>query len=105
MLRGTGTAGGVSALAKFALADIYRSTGRDGQAIDMYNQLTDKPTDAVPAGEAQLQLASLYEAEGKPDMAKKIYAQLKDKDAKGAAGLVAAGKLNPAAAAAAQPQL
>jgi hypothetical protein len=54
----------------------------------------------VPAGTAQLQLADLYEAENKPEMAKKVYAQLKDKDAKGPAGMIAAQKLNPSAAAA-----
>ena len=52
----------------------------------------------MPSGLAQLQLAELYETEGKPDLAKKIYAQLKDKDAKGAAGTLAAQKLNPAPA-------
>jgi tetratricopeptide (TPR) repeat protein len=94
----------LGALAKFALADLYRQTGRDQQAIDMYNDLTAKPTTTVPAGLAQLQLASLYEAEGKPEDAKKIYAHLKDKDAKGPAGLIAAQKLNPSPAAGAPAQ-
>jgi tetratricopeptide (TPR) repeat protein len=88
----------LASLAKLALADLYRQTGRDPQAIDLYNQLTAKPTDSVPAGLAQLQLADLYTAEGKVDQAHKIYAQLKDKDAKGAAGAIAAQKLNPGAA-------
>ena len=87
----------LSALANLALADLYHQSGRDGQAIDLYNQLTAKPTDAVPAGLAQIQLAELYTAEGKVDQAHKIYAQLKDKDSKGAAGVVAAQKLNPSA--------
>ena len=55
----------VASLAKLALADLYRQSGRDSQAIDLYNQMTDKPTDAVPAGLAQIQLAELYTAEGK----------------------------------------
>ncbi|SNT25788.1 Tetratricopeptide repeat-containing protein [Granulicella rosea] len=92
----------LGALAKLALAQLYRTTGRDAQAIDLYNQLTDKPTSTVPAGLAQLQLAELYNAEGKTDLAKKIYAHLKDTDAKGAAGTVAAAKLNPAPAGGAQ---
>jgi tetratricopeptide (TPR) repeat protein len=96
--------GQLAALAKFALADLYRQTGRDALAIDLYNQLTAKPTDAVPAGLAQIQLAELYTAEGKIDQAHKIYAQLKDKDAKGAAGAIAAQKLSPAPAAGA-PQI
>ncbi len=88
----------LAALAKFSLAQLYRQTGRDSQAIELYNQLTAKPATTVPSGLAQLQLAELYEGEGKPEVAKKIYAQLKDKDAKGAAGEIAAQKLNPAAA-------
>jgi lipopolysaccharide biosynthesis regulator YciM len=86
----------VASLAKIALAGLYRSTGRDQQAIDLYNQLTAKPTATVPAGLAQLQLADLYTSEGKTEEAKKVYASLKDKDAKGPAGAIAAEKLNPA---------
>ena len=87
----------LAALAKFALADLYRRTGRESEAIALYNDLTAKPASTVPAGLAQLQLAELYEAQGKPDEAKRVYAQLKDKDAKGAAGMIAAQKLNPSA--------
>ena len=88
----------LGSLAKLALADVYHQTGRDAQAIDLYNQLTDKPTDSVPAGLAQIELAELYAAEGKTDAANKIYAKLKDQDAKSAAGTLAAQKLNPGAA-------
>ncbi len=90
----------LSNLARLALAQLYRQTGRDPQAIDEYNTITRKPSSSVPAGTAQLQLAELYEGENKPEEARRIYAQLKDKDAKGPAGLIAAQKLNPAAAAA-----
>ena len=93
----------LASLGKFALAGLYRQSGRDAQAIDVYNDLTAHPTDAVPAGLAQIQLAELYAAQGKTDQANKIYAQLKDKDAKGAAGALAAEKLNPTAPA--RPQL
>ena len=85
-------------LAKLALAQLYRQTGRNPQAVDLYSQLTSKPSDSVPAGLAQLQLAELYDSEGKPDLARKIYAQLKDKDPKGPTGTLAAQKLNPSAA-------
>jgi len=93
----------LASLAKLALADLYHQTGRDPQAIDLYNQLAAKPTDAVPAGSAQIQLAGLYTDEGKIAEAHKIYAQLKDKDkdakgGEGPAGRIAAQKLNPAAA-------
>jgi tetratricopeptide (TPR) repeat protein len=91
----------VAALAKLALADLYRQTGRDSEAIDLYNQLNANPTSTVPAGLAELQLAELYEGQGKTDAAKKIYAQLKD--AKGPAAAIAEQKLNPAPAAPAAP--
>jgi len=94
----SGWNGDLAALAKLSLAQLYRQTGRDPQAIDLYNELAAKPTTTVPSGLAQLQLAELYESQGKPDLAKKIYAQLKDKDAKGPAGVLAAQKLNPAPA-------
>ena len=86
----------VGSLAKLSLAQLYRQTGRTPQAIDLYNQLTAKPSTTVPPGLAQLQLAELYESQNQPDAAKKIYAQLKDKDPKGPAGVLAAEKLNPA---------
>ena len=88
----------LGALAKFALPQLYHDTGRDPQAIDLYNQLSAKPAATVPAGLAQLQLADLYQLEGKADDAKKIYANLKDKDPKGAAGMAAAEKLNSTSA-------
>ncbi len=85
-------------LARLSLAQLYRQTGRDPQAIDLYNELTSKPSNSVPAGTAQLQLAELYQSQNKPDAARKILAALKDKDPKGPAGLLAAQKLNPQAA-------
>jgi tetratricopeptide (TPR) repeat protein len=93
----------LAALGKLALAQLYHQTGRDAQAIDLYNKLSAKPTNTVPYGDAQLQLAALYNDEGKPDLAKKVYANLKDKDAKGAAGAIAAEKLNPAPTPPGQP--
>jgi tetratricopeptide (TPR) repeat protein len=90
----------LAGLAKVALAGLYHQTGRDAQAIDIYNQLTAKPTTTVPAGLAQLQLAELYESEGKTDLAKAVYAKLKDQDkdkpVKSPAAVIAAEKLNPA---------
>jgi len=91
----------LASLAKLGLAQLYRQTGRDAQAVEVYNDLTAHPSTAVPAGTAQLQLADLYEAQNKPELAKKVYATLKDKDAKGPAGMIAAQKLNPSPAGAA----
>lgn len=81
-------------LAKVALAAIYRQTGRDQQAIDLYNQIIAKPSDTVTAGVAQLDLADLYAATGKQVQAKALWAKLKDSDKEGAAGSIAAQKLS-----------
>ena len=94
----------LAGLAKLSLANLYRNTGRDSQAIDLYNQLIAKPSTTVPVGTARLQLAELYQAEGKTAEAKAIYAKLKDSDPKGAAGTLAAEKLNPTPARAPQQQ-
>ncbi len=93
----------LASLARLALAQLYRQTNRDAQAIEVYNDIIAHPSTSVPAGTAQLQLAGLYEAENKPEMAKKIYAQLKDKDGKSPAGMIAAQKLNPTPAGAPGP--
>jgi tetratricopeptide (TPR) repeat protein len=94
----------LAGLAKVSLAQLYRNTGRDSQAIDLYNQLIAKPTTTVPAGLAKIQLAELYQSEGKTADAKNVYAKLKDADPKGAAGMLAAEKLNPTPPAAHPPQ-
>jgi predicted negative regulator of RcsB-dependent stress response len=88
----------LSSLAKVALAGLYVQTGKTSQAIDLYKQLIDHPTDTVPAAAAQLQLAQIYEKTD-PQQAKQIYAVLKDKNKDTAAGQIAAQKLNPGAAA------
>jgi predicted negative regulator of RcsB-dependent stress response len=93
----------LAALAKVALANLYQQTGKTQQAIDLYKELTAKPTETVPASAAQLQLAALYEKTD-PMQARQIYAVLKDKDKATAAGQIAAQKLNPTAAQAG-PQL
>jgi tetratricopeptide (TPR) repeat protein len=80
--------GDVAALAKLALAQLYQQTGRDSDAVPLYNALAKGHATTVPAGLAQLQLAELYSSEGKTADANKIYADLKDhdKDAKGQPG-------------------
>jgi tetratricopeptide (TPR) repeat protein len=91
--------GNLSSLGKFALAGFYHQTGRDTQAIDLYNGLIAKPTVAVPAYTSQLALADLYSATGKTEQAKQIWAKVKDADksgsggAAGSAGAIAAEKL------------
>jgi len=83
---------GLAALAKIALAGLYRQTGRDSEAVDLYRQVIKKPTVTVPASEAKLQLASLFEATN-PAEAKKIYAEIKDQDKTTVAAQIATKKL------------
>jgi tetratricopeptide (TPR) repeat protein len=83
----------LSSLSKFALAGLYHKTGRDAQAIDLYNALIAKPTNVVPAYTAQLALADLYVSTGKNEQARQIWAKVKDADKTGAAGSIAAQKL------------
>ena len=83
----------VANLAKLALAGLYHRTGRDQQAIDLYNALAAKPSDTVSAGVAQLDLADLYAATGKQDQARALWAKVRDADKDGAAGSIAARKL------------
>jgi predicted negative regulator of RcsB-dependent stress response len=96
--------GNMSALANLALAQLYRSEGRNDDAIALYKKLADGHSATVPPGLAQIELAELYEATGRTTDARTIYAKLqdKDKDAKGKEGPIgalAAEKLNPAPAA------
>jgi tetratricopeptide (TPR) repeat protein len=90
----------VGALAKLALAGLYHQTGRNSQAIELYQQLIARPTLTVPASMAKLQLASLYETT-KPAEAKRLYAEIKDQDKTTAAGQIATQKLQGPTA---QPQ-
>jgi tetratricopeptide (TPR) repeat protein len=90
----------LAALAKLALAQLYRETGREPRAVAMYQELSNGNADTVSPGMAQIQLAEMYESEGKDADAKKIYAQLvdKDKDPKTKPGPIAElakEKLNP----------
>jgi tetratricopeptide (TPR) repeat protein len=84
----------LSSLANFALAELYHQTGREAQAVALFQQLGNgKGTTAVPAFNAELALADLYNAEGKKDQAKALWAKVKDADKAGAAGAIAAQRL------------
>ena len=52
----------LSNLSKLALAGLYRKTGEDAKAIDLYNAIIAKPSVTVSASVAQLDLADLYAA-------------------------------------------
>ncbi len=66
----------LSALAKMALAALYRNTNRDAQAIELYKQLSDKPASTVSKQAAQIELAGLYASKGQTADARRIYEQL-----------------------------
>jgi len=94
--------GDAAALGKDALAQLYAQTGREGQAVTLYQELAKGHATTVPPDLAQLQLADMYAAEGKTEQARQIYAQIKDRDKgpKGKPGIaaqVASQKLNPQA--------
>ena len=83
----------LAALAKFALASVYRKENNDGRAIDLYKQLINKPTRTVGKVTAQLELASLYEAKQQPAEAKRIYEQVQKENPASEAANLASTKL------------
>jgi tetratricopeptide (TPR) repeat protein len=83
----------LSNLAKLALAGLYQKTGRESQAIDLYNAIIAKPSETVSAPMAQLDLADLYSTEGKQDQARALWAKVRDSDKVGQAGAIAEQKL------------
>lgn len=66
----------LSALAKMALAALYRNSNRDAQAIEIYKQISDKPASTVSKQAAQVELAGLYASKGQTAEARRIYEQL-----------------------------
>jgi tetratricopeptide (TPR) repeat protein len=66
----------LAALAKYALAAVYRDEKRDQDAINLLQTLIEKPTSSVPKANAQLALADIYVSENAPDKAKVIYEQI-----------------------------
>ena len=83
----------VSALAKVALASLYGETKRTKEAVAIYQELINKPTDSVNKVTAQLQLAELYQNSNQPLDAKRIYEQVKKENPGNEAGQLATQKL------------
>jgi predicted negative regulator of RcsB-dependent stress response len=83
----------LASLAKLALAAFYRDSKRTKDALDLYKQLIDKPTDTVSRVMAQMQLAVLYESSQQPQEAKRIYEQIVKENPKTEAEQIAQGKL------------
>jgi tetratricopeptide (TPR) repeat protein len=83
----------LSALAKLALAGVYRNTNRTKDAIDLYKQLIDKPTRTVGKTAAEMELAQTYEAAGLTVEAKKQYEQIQKDAPQSQAAQLASAKL------------
>jgi len=83
----------VAALAKMALASLYRNTNRTKDAVDLYKQLIEKPTETVAKSAAEIELAETYQAAGMNADAKRQYEQIEKEDAKSQAAQLAAQKL------------
>lgn len=66
----------LAGLAKMALASFYGNNNRTKEAVDLYQQLINKPTTTVSKVMAQMQLASLYESAQQPMEAKHVYEQI-----------------------------
>jgi tetratricopeptide (TPR) repeat protein len=83
----------LSALAKLALAGVYRNSNRTKDAIDLYKQLIDKPTRTVGKTAAEMELAQTYEAAGLKAEAKKQYEQIQKDAPQSQAAQLASAKL------------
>jgi len=83
----------LSALAKLALAAVYRNTNRTQDAVSLYKQLIEKPTETVGKTAAEVQLAETYQAAGMNADAKKQYEQIQKDDPKSPAAQLAGEKL------------
>ena len=66
----------LASLAKFQLAEVYQRENKGSQAVDLYKQISDKPTILVPKAEAMLALADYYR-KADPAQATKLYNQVK----------------------------
>ncbi len=85
--------GDLAALAKFAVASVYRKTGRDKDAIDIYKTLAEKPTATVSKATAQLELADLYREKQQPQEAKRILEQIQKENPNSEVASLASSKL------------
>jgi Tetratricopeptide repeat-like domain len=82
----------VAALAKMALGSLYRSSDRLADAVRVYKDVEDHPTDTVSKVAVQLELAAMYESTN-PQQAASIYQQIQKDDPKGPAAQIAAARM------------
>jgi tetratricopeptide (TPR) repeat protein len=79
--------------AKLTLANFYRNTGRQPEALKLYQELADHPTALVAKPTVEIQMAALYQSMNQPAEATKIYSQLLKEDPNGAAAEIAGEQL------------
>ena len=82
----------VAALAKMALAQLYRDTGRQSDAARIYRDVQEHPADTVSKVQAQLAIAEMYESTD-PQQAQALYKQIQQENPDNAAGQIAAARL------------
>ena len=83
----------LASLGKLALASVYASEKKDDQAVDLYKQLSDRPTMLVSKPTAQFELASFYASHQKLDDAKKTYEQIQKENPSTEVGSLAQQRL------------
>ena len=86
----------LAALAKVAMASLYRSQHQDAKAIEIYKALIAKPTETVAKATAQVGLAETYSRVRRPVRpleAKRIYQQVQKENPTSAASQLAQEKL------------
>ncbi len=82
----------LAALAKFALAALYRNTGKDTQSVTLYKELIEHPTNTVSKAQAQLELAAVYEGK-QPQDARNLYQQVEKENPNSPAAQAASAHL------------
>ena len=83
----------LAALAKMALAAQYRDTNRKSDAIRLYQEVIEHPTDTVSGSMARLELADLYAANNQTADANKLYEQIQKDDPTSPAAELASTRL------------
>lgn len=82
----------LASLARLKLASIYRMSNREGEAVAIYKDLTDHPTQMVTKEMAQLELAATYQDKN-PAEAQRIYQALQTENPASPAGQIAAERV------------
>jgi len=83
----------LSSLARLALASVYINSGRTKDAIEIYKDLAQNPTDTVAKSTAEMGLAEAYHAAGMNAEAKKEFERIQKESPSGPAAQIAGERL------------